>query len=82
MFRWIATALILGLLGLDIALPQTPFGRRGNEAASRAEVASAVGTPGELLPELALLDLAGRPLRLSDMRGHPLVVTFERSVDW
>jgi len=82
MLRWIATTLILALLGLDIALPITPLGRRGNDPTTRLEVDSAVGTPGELLPELALLDLEGQPLRLADMRGHPLIVTFERSVDW
>ncbi len=82
MLRVLATIAIVLLLGIDIALPYLPIAQRGNDSSVRAEVSTAVGTPGELLPELALFDLDGRPLRLSDMRGHPLVITFERSVDW
>jgi hypothetical protein len=48
----------------------------------RADVAGAVGEPGERLPELALESLDGEPIVLADFRGHPLLVTFERSVDW
>jgi cytochrome oxidase Cu insertion factor (SCO1/SenC/PrrC family) len=82
MIRWLVTFVIAALLVLDLVLEQTPMGRRGDEASTRNEVSGAVGTPGELLPELALLDLDGRPLVLSDMRGHPTIITFERSVDW
>jgi cytochrome oxidase Cu insertion factor (SCO1/SenC/PrrC family) len=82
MLRWLATASILGLLVLDFALPATPLGRRGNEAAARAEVPTGFARIGVPLPDLALLDLSGEPLDLADFRGHPLLVTFERSVDW
>jgi hypothetical protein len=82
MLRGLATLGILALLALDVALPWLPTARRGADPTVRAEVSSAVGTPGELLPELALLDLEGNPLRLSDMRGYPTVIAFERSVDW
>lgn len=82
MLRWLATAAILGLLALDLWLPRTPLGRRGPEPRVRADVAGVAVRQGERLPELGLLDLHGRPLALADFRGHPLLVTFERSVDW
>jgi peroxiredoxin len=34
------------------------------------------------LPDLALLDLDGRPMDLEALRGHRVLITFERSVDW
>jgi hypothetical protein len=34
------------------------------------------------VPDLALRTLEGAPLSLAEFRGHPLLVTFERSVDW
>lgn len=82
MLRWLATVSILGLLALDLSLPYLPMGRRGPDTRVRAEVDTAVGVLGEALPQLELLDLEGRPLSLADMRGHPLIITFERSVDW
>jgi cytochrome oxidase Cu insertion factor (SCO1/SenC/PrrC family) len=80
--RGLATLAIVALLALAIFIPDTPVGRRGSEAVARADVPGAVGAPGETLPELSLRDLDGRPLALADFRGHPLLVTFERSVDW
>jgi peroxiredoxin len=37
---------------------------------------------GQPLPDLALLDLDGRPMDLEALRGHRVLITFERSVDW
>jgi peroxiredoxin len=37
---------------------------------------------GERLPDFELLDLEGEPVRLSDLRGHRVLLTFERSLDW
>jgi cytochrome oxidase Cu insertion factor (SCO1/SenC/PrrC family) len=82
MLRWLATAAIAGLLLLNLALPSTSLGRRGNEAALRAEVPGAVGAVGERLPDFTLSDLEGRPVRLADFRGRRVLLTFERSVDW
>lgn len=80
--RWLATAAIVALLALAVFIPNTPLGRRGAEAVVRADVAGAVGALGQRLPDLSLRGLDGRPLDLADFRGHPLLLTFERSVDW
>ena len=82
MMRWLATAAIGLLLALDLALPSTDIGRRGTDATARRDVPSALGQLGARLPELRLQDLDGRPIRLADFRGHRLLLTFERSVDW
>ena len=82
MLRWLATAAIAALLLLDLMLPSLDMGRRGSEAAVRSDVPHAVGRIGERLPDFSLPDLDDTPVRLSDLRGHPVLVTFERSVDW
>jgi len=82
MLRWLATAAIGLLLVLDVVLPSTPLGRRGREAAARADVPAAVTRVGDTLPDLAFTDLDGRTLQLHALRGHPVLLTFERSVDW
>jgi cytochrome oxidase Cu insertion factor (SCO1/SenC/PrrC family) len=82
MLRWLATAAILLLLALDAALPSTSVGRRGTEAQVRADVESASVRVGEKLPDFELRDIDGTPLRLADLRGHRVLITFERSVDW
>jgi cytochrome oxidase Cu insertion factor (SCO1/SenC/PrrC family) len=80
--RWLATAGIAALIALALALPSTDIGRRGSEAVVRADAAGAVGRVGERLPDFALPDLHGAPVRLSDLRGRRVLLTFERSVDW
>jgi cytochrome oxidase Cu insertion factor (SCO1/SenC/PrrC family) len=82
MLRWLATLGIGGLLLLAIALPYTSLGRRGSDARLRADVPGAVGRSGERLPDFTLPDLDGAPVRLSDLRGQRVLLTFERSVDW
>jgi len=80
--RWAATFGILLLLVLDLLLPRTGIGRRGAEARVRFDVPTAVGAPGTTLPSLRLRDLDGTPVSLADFRGHRVLLTFERSVDW
>jgi hypothetical protein len=83
MLRWLATAAIAVLFAGVVMLPRSDLGRRGNEAQARADVESAVGAIGERLPDVTWLDLdTGAPLRLADLRGHRVVLAFERSVDW
>ncbi len=82
MLRWLATAAIVALLALDLFLPSTSLGRRGTEAAARADIDGAVGAIGETLPDIALPNLEGDLVRLSDLRGHRVLLIFERSVDW
>jgi cytochrome oxidase Cu insertion factor (SCO1/SenC/PrrC family) len=81
--RWLATAAIGALLLVAVALPGLPGMGQGVEpGAVRADVADAVGRVGERLPDFELLDLEGEPVRLSDLRGHRVLLTFERSLDW
>ena len=82
MLRWLATLGIAALLALDLLIPKTPLGRRGTEAAARADVRAALGAVGEVFPDFTLPDLQGRPVSVSDFRGHRVLLTFERSVDW
>ena len=82
MLRWLGTAVILLLLAIDAALPSTPIGRRGSDAQVRADVESASVRVGEKLPDFALDDIDGTRLRLADLRGRRVLITFERSVDW
>lgn len=82
MLRWLATLAIAALLALDLLIPKTSLGRRGTEAAARADVPSAVASVGDAFPEFTLPDLQGRSVSLSDFRGRRVLLTFERSVDW
>jgi cytochrome oxidase Cu insertion factor (SCO1/SenC/PrrC family) len=85
MLRWVATVAILLLFALNAALPYTSIGRRGNEAVARADIETSIASVGQALPANALaglVDLDGRPFELADLRGHRVLLTFERSVDW
>jgi cytochrome oxidase Cu insertion factor (SCO1/SenC/PrrC family) len=82
LIRWLATLIIAALLLLDLFIPSTSLGRRGTEQDTRREASQSVVRLGEPLPDLALLDLEGRPLDLNALRGHRVLLTFERSVDW
>ena len=82
MLRWLSTLGIAALLALAIFVPNTDLGQRGAEAVVRADVEDAVGALGERLPDFELVSLEGKPIKVSDFRGHPLLITFERSVDW
>ena len=82
MLRWLVTLAIGGLLLLVIVLPYTGLGRRGSDPRLRADVEGAVGRHGEILPDFTLPDLDGVPVRLSELRGLRVLLTFERSVDW
>jgi cytochrome oxidase Cu insertion factor (SCO1/SenC/PrrC family) len=82
MGRWLATLAIAALLMLDLALPVTGVGRRGNESAVRAEATSAAPLLGEPFPGVTLTLVDGRTLRTEDLHGHATLLVFERSVDW
>jgi len=82
MMRWLATVLLLALLALDVWLPRIPIARRGNERTVHAHVPELASWVGQKLPDFAFEDLDGRPAHLVDLRGHPLLLVFERSVDW
>ena len=82
MLRWLATLLIVSLFALNLWLPSSSLGRRGNERSVRAEVPALAARVGQKLPDLAFEDLDGRVVRTADLLGHPLLLVFERSVDW
>ncbi len=82
MIRILASLGIVLLVVLDLALPATPIGRRGNEARERRDVPGAFAASGAVFPDFVLPDLDGVPVRLSELRGQRVVLTFERSVDW
>jgi cytochrome oxidase Cu insertion factor (SCO1/SenC/PrrC family) len=82
MMRWFATALIVALLVLNWMLPTTSIGRRGNDATVLEDVAGVAALVGQALPELPLFDLDGEPFPLANLRGHKVLLTFERSCDW
>jgi len=83
MGRILATLGILVLLAIPLVGPRLPGLQQGIEPGKvRADDPDAVGRVGEALPDFELLDLQGVPVRLSDFRGHRVLLTFERSLDW
>ena len=78
----LATFVIAALIGLVIAAPSTPLGRRGSEMKARLEAPAGTLSIGDPFPALGLQRLDGMPLDLSALRGHRVLITFERSVDW
>ena len=82
MLRWLGTGVIALLFFLNAALPSTTMGRRGHDGTVKSDVAGAAGAIGAHLPGLSLTDLDGTPVRLADLRGQAVLLTFERSVDW
>lgn len=82
MLRWLATFGIVALLLLNLLVPSTPIGRRAAEGAVRSEAPDSVAKLGSRLPDFTLLDLDGEPFRIADLRGHRVLLTFERSLDW
>ena len=79
--RGLATVVLVGLLGLNMALPTTSLGRRGTETLVRADVTSEL-LVGRGLPPLKLVGFDGRLHTREDLLGHRVLLTFERSVDW
>ncbi len=82
MTRWLASAALALLFALNAALPHIPFARRGSERSVRAHVAAASQLVGQALPALTFEDGAGRAVRLGDLVDRPILLIFERSVDW
>jgi hypothetical protein len=80
--RWLATSALVLLFALNLWMPSSPLGRRGTEHAVREHVPAFASRIGQPLPDLAFEDLSGRVVRAADLRGHPLLLVFERSVDW
>jgi len=80
--RGLASLAIVALLALDVLLPRLDPLRAGRDPVARAEVPGAVPRVGEPMPGFTLRDLDGAAVRLSDLRGHRVLLTFERSVDW
>lgn len=79
--RTLATIVMVALLGLDLALPATPLGRRGSEMKVRQDVELELEL-GQTLPPFDLLSLDGRRVGREDLDGSPLLLVFERSIDW
>jgi cytochrome oxidase Cu insertion factor (SCO1/SenC/PrrC family) len=80
--RWLATLVLVLLLALDVMLPSIGLARRGNERTVRAHVPALASWVGQKLPDFSFEDLDGRRVGVADLRGHPLLLVFERSVDW
>jgi len=80
--RVLATIPIVALMAIDLLLPRLEMLRQGPDPVARAEVEAAVAKVGEPMPDFTLPDLDGVPVTLSDLRGHRVLLTFERSVDW
>jgi cytochrome oxidase Cu insertion factor (SCO1/SenC/PrrC family) len=80
--RWLATVLIAALFALNAYLPHSALARRGNERTVRAHVQATARLVGQPLPALEFEDGTGRAVRLGDLLGRPILLVFERSVDW
>lgn len=80
--RVLATGVIALLLVLDLALPFTPIGRRGIEDRVRLDVAAVADQVGRPFPLIRLETLDGTVVSTDDLRGHRVLLVFERSVDW
>lgn len=82
MLRALATVVIVALFLLNWMLPSTDLGRRGAATEVKEDVEPASIRVGRPLPDATLADLRGEPVSFSDLRGHRVLLVFERSIDW
>ncbi len=82
MLRWIATAIIVLLFVLNLALPSTSIGRRGSDTQARSDIPLAAGEIGKPIPSFRLTSISGEAIDSSQLLGHRVLLIFERSVDW
>ncbi len=80
--RWLATFIVVALFGLNLWMPDSALGRRGTETTVHTHVPAASTLQGRRLAPLRFEDLDGRAVSTADLLGHPLLLVFERSVDW
>jgi cytochrome oxidase Cu insertion factor (SCO1/SenC/PrrC family) len=80
--RWLATFIVVALFGLNLWMPDSALGRRGSETTVHTHVTAASSWQGRRLAPLRFEDLEGRAVSTADLLGHPLLLVFERSVDW
>jgi hypothetical protein len=79
--RGLASLVLVGLFVFNWLIPSHPTMARGSENQVRADVETEL-VLGQSLPPLSLIGLDGREYTLEDLRGHRVLLTFERSVDW
>lgn len=79
--RTLASLVLLALLALNTLLPTRPELARGPEDRIRDDRVPTVAI-GDSLPSFALRSLDGRIRTREDLIGKPLLLTFERSLDW
>jgi hypothetical protein len=80
--KWLATFVLVALFALNLWMPSSSLGRRGTERTVREQVPAVAALVGQPLPALRFEDLDGRAVGTADLLGHPLLLVFERSVDW
>lgn len=77
--KWLATAVCVLLLFVDATMARNFHGG----STIRADIPAAVGQIGGRLPDFTLSDIDGKPTTLSQFYGKgPILLTFDRSVDW
>lgn len=77
--NWIGTGLCVSLL-LLVAIMGHGF---HGIAVVKADVPAAAGAVGGRLPDFTLPDIEGNQVTLSQFYGRgPILVTFDRSLDW
>jgi len=69
-------ALPRGWLVVSALLPILLLGVWAGYAALRSATSNTGPLVGQVAPNFALADLSGNPLRLSDLRGRPVIVNF------
>lgn len=79
--RSLATLVLFGLLALNWMLPTHKISARGTEVEARTDFESELAI-GQRLPPLELTGLEGQVYSTEDLKGHRVLLTFERSVDW
>lgn len=79
--RGLATLVLLALLGIALLLPSQPQFARGPENRVRTDIETGIEV-GARLPDFALVGLDGKEWTQDELVGEPLLLTFERSLDW
>lgn len=77
--KWIGSAMCVLLLLVDATMARNFHGSR----VVKSDIKGAVGEVGGRLPDFTLLDIDGNQVTLGQFYGKgPVLLTFDRSLDW